>query len=477
MRLLFQDDWLLVGCSGVVLFLAALAFLSFYPILSLWLLALSVLTWAKPAIGMSLFFLVISVDIARPLFGGVVVSFSELELAAVVIGWIARREFSKLDRNLCRAMAPFVAVVAVSGLVNNEGYKVLPYLLRVSELSVCLVISEQVFRTSSDRRSMIWTLVAAALFYGVVGLLQIPIAFRGRVYSFFENPNQLAGYLNLLLPFFASLFLASRGRRIRLLWGYLIVGVVITAAATLSRAGMLSTLFALGCVWLFFFKNNCKGWRSEPWTSLTRFLRSSIRSFALHTGILVLLFLVLLLFSNVGEVIFRSAANVMGRSIGGIKASFLATRLPYFELGWTIWKDNMILGVGPGGYGDAIQEYRPVLDQYKGLISDYEILRSKVNAHIHNLYLQLGIEYGLLGLGTFLYIFLVLGLRLLARSEQDLPRAGLGLIAAFLVHNMFDVTFPSLAMETALLLGFSLGASTDLQANISADKEKTVVTV
>ena len=208
--------------------------------------------------------------------------------------WIARREFSKLDRNLCRAMAPFVAVVAVSGLVNNEGYKVLPYLLRVSELSVCLVISEQVFRTSSDRRSMIWTLVAAALFYGVVGLLQIPIAFRGRVYSFFENPNQLAGYLNLLLPFFASLFLASRGRRIRLLWGYLIVGVVITAAATLSRAGMLSTLFALGCVWLFFFKNNCKGWRSEPWTSLTRFLRSSIRSFALHTGILVLLFLVLL---------------------------------------------------------------------------------------------------------------------------------------------------------------------------------------
>ncbi len=102
-----------------------------------------------------------------------------------------------------------------------------------------------------------------------------------------------------------------------------------------------------------------------------------------------------------------------------------------------------------------------------------------LSIHVHNLYLQLAASLGLLGLSGFLY-WLARTAGLLLRPPPGVPRlgsdpsrarepgnsrpspalvvwawrtAGLGLLAGFLIQNLVDVTFPSLALETGLLIG------------------------
>ena len=45
------------------------------------------------------------------------------------------------------------------------------------------------------------------------------------------------------------------------------------------------------------------------------------------------------------------------------------------------------------------------------------------------------------------------------QSRSRWALGGVGLLLAFVVHNFFDVTFPSLALEMGFLLGISLAAT------------------
>ena len=70
---------------------------------------------------------------------------------------------------------------------------------------------------------------------------------------------------------------------------------------------------------------------------------------------------------------------------------------------------------------------------------------------------HLGVEYGLLGLLAFLYFLGRVGFRLMLHQGRSLwALGGVGLLLAFVIHNFFDVTFPSLALEMGFLLGISL---------------------
>ena len=86
----------------------------------------------------------------------------------------------------------------------------------------------------------------------------------------------------------------------------------------------------------------------------------------------------------------------------------------------------------------------------------YRIFVRSIGSHVHNLYLQTGVNFGILGLAAFLYFFLRV-LLALPRDAKGSPAAiaGVGLLAAFLLHNLLDVTFPSLGIEMGILLGLA----------------------
>ena len=426
------------------------------------MISLAALTYRRPIYGVSVLFLVVSIDTAELVLGSIFVSFSEFELASCLLGWLARGQLRRFDWQLLGWAAPFLGVVVVSGILSTEWYKVLPHVLRVSELFVMAAVAACIFRRSKDREPIRWVLVIAILLYCVAGLLQIHSAHRGRIASFFENPNQFAGYLNLILPYLLIWFFTSANQRLRPLWGYLVVGAFVTELATLSRSALVAAGVSSGLTWTLFYFRRLGSLLHSPWSTLAGFGRRSGPAVLSHLVLLVGLALVLVFFTSLPQVVRRSVENVVSRSKGGAVASVVAFRLPYFRLGEAVWKDHFLLGVGPGRYQEAVDDYSGLLEEHKGKVRDYEIVEQKIRIHTHNLYLQLGVEYGLLGLLAFLYFLGRVGFRLMFhRGHSPWALGGVGLLLSFVIHNCFDVTFPSLALEMGFLLGISLAATSE----------------
>ena len=172
----------------------------------------------------------------------------------------------------------------------------------------------------------------------------------------------------------------------------------------------------------------------------------------------VILIAVLASAPPIREYVDNSLGIFKARVKRGITAGFLDQREPYFQVGWKIWKDHWLVGVGPGNHEDVVRgEYWKTVQSYRDRIPYFEGFRRTVKLHVHSLYLQLAISFGVLGLAAFLYFMARLGIENFRYCKHSIPSlAGLGLLLAILLHNFLDVTFPSLGLELGLLLGFAL---------------------
>lgn len=124
------------------------------------------------------------------------------------------------------------------------------------------------------------------------------------------------------------------------------------------------------------------------------------------------------------------------QSIGGTDPSFLA-RLAFDLDALSIIKDNLLFGTGGGGWEALYHSYQK--SQY-------------FTTEVHNHFLQVGVEAGLLGLAAFLACWYGMVKRLLAAKKQQkqwpyLWALGVG-AAALGVHSFFDfqLSLPAIAL-------------------------------
>lgn len=457
-----------------ILTLGTLAFLYFHPVLAVWLLILAALTYLQPTFGASVLFAIISIDTAQPLFGKIFVSYSELEFAACLLAWLAAKKCSNVNWRPLLWGSPFIATVFLSGVINLPWYKVVPHTVRASELIFALFFTSNLFRNEATAKIFRWGLSAAVMFYCSTGLIQRETGIT-RIYSYFTNTNQFAGYLNLLLPFFTVFFFISVGKRIRLFWAYLIVLLIISELDTASRSALLGAILAALILWLLFYRRRLPIFVQDPIAVTRSFTRRKALDFVVGlivVGMLVSAQLVAIHYFGIylagkpaslvihpiedaSRSVDQSLQDAVVRSKGGVSSSIANYRLPYYRLAGQIWKDHLWFGVGPGNYAREVQKRWGFTLQYKGQAGD--VFRENVGIHAHNLCLQLGVDYGIAGLLAFLLLIGLVARRLLqTRSRSAWPLAGLGVLIAFSIHNLFDVTFPSLALEMGLLLGTSL---------------------
>jgi O-antigen ligase len=448
--------WLvrLAAVAGLCVLLA-LAYLYFSPLLSLVLLGLAVLSGVRPAWGAAVLFAIISVDTVQPLFGSIYVSFSEMELAACLLGWAALRGLEGANWRVLAWGAPFTLAVFISGLVNTPLYKVPPHTLRASELLLALFFASSVVRGPAARKVFAFALVAATVFYSTAGLMQVKTAPDMRVYSFFTNPNQLAGYLILLLPLLAALFLFSGAQRFRPVFAYAGVIGVAALVATFSRGGMAALLVGLALVLAIHLAAGA--YRLFRYVG-TRNLVSAVLHTPARGGILCL-HLILVLTGSLLVVHFVDVQALFDRSAKHLnhryketESSPLGNRDFLVKAGVSMWVENTWTGIGPGNYAEAASRYlNDLRQQIVGPLPDSDMA---LTVSTHNLYIQLLVKYGVLGLAAFLVLMACLFARFIPIAVSS-PWAlgGLGLLAAFLAHNTVDVTFPSLAREMGLLLG------------------------
>jgi len=180
----------------------------------------------------------------------------------------------------------------------------------------------------------------------------------GRIYSFFDNPNNFAELLVMLMPLSAALCLNARTWRGRLAAAGSFVVCLISLALTLSRSGFLGLVFA-AVVFLAF----------ENWRLIPAFLL---------LGLCCLPLLPQTVYNRI-------------MTIGNTQDTSTSYRFAIYDASAKLMKDYWFQGVGLGSdvLKEAFEGYPRMFD------GNYPI-------HTHNNYLQVWAEMGLFGLISFL---------------------------------------------------------------------------
>jgi O-antigen ligase len=248
-------------------------------------------------------------------------------------------------------------------------------------------------------------------------IAQIP-AWEGRITSFLEHYNGLAGYLNLVLPFCLAFAIGGTDPVLRTLSRWCLALAVIALLLTQSRGGLIAFV-AILLVYV------CMSARDGK----TRIRR------------VVLVLVVCLLAASVAGFVFQR--------LGEIDDFTAVSRLAIWSGAFTVFARSPLLGTGFGNL--------------RGLMGGLLNLPDGWTGDAHNLYLELLAETGLIGFVVFsLLIVLALrtALRQLRKTENHFNRmiaiAVFTAICGVLVHGTVDYLFhttPQVAALFFLVLG------------------------
>lgn len=235
----------------------------------------------------------------------------------------------------------------------------------------------------------------------------------------FSQPNQLGGFLALLFP------LCIVGA---LVWRRLSVFYIAAAA------------FAAVGVYASFSRGALMGLLLVPFA----FIRGR--------RLLVMVPLLVMVAAIASPKLLQERFATLTTSGGEV-----ATRVQIWDTAIVIWKANPILGVGLADFG---RSYAVSRTPTKSFLPQQRFVPPP---HAHNIELQLLAEQGLVGLIAFFALFVAAGRAALSRwrSADRFVRATaagvLAALAAFLVHNQFDVTLfePSTGLYLWALLGIA----------------------
>jgi O-antigen ligase len=344
----------------------------------------------------------------------------------------------------------FVAAAAASALANGVPPLVAVLGIAVTVDAIAVFVAARMIGVDATRAARtIAAIVAAVVVAAVVGIAQAVIdprifglaPFIGqfgeglRIGSFLGNPNMLASIIGLAVPF--TLFASARRDRWRWPARVSLYLLVLALLLTYSRGGWLAVGLGLtlGAVVL--------QWRTLPvlvvavvlaWATAAILPRAGGGPDAPAGGL-------------VGSTFDRLAHLGEGDDL---RARFLRDGLP-------IVADHPLLGVGPGRYGGAVAAIvpSPVYEAYDTSLFGYRT--------VHNFWLHLVGETGIVGITIFLALIagLVLRFARAARSANGLAFVVLAGAATMLVvaslnsvtEMIFEGNMPSVLVW--LIIGLS----------------------
>ncbi|UCH12362.1 MAG: O-antigen ligase family protein [Candidatus Omnitrophota bacterium] len=225
-----------------------------------------------------------------------------------------------------------------------------------------------------------------------------------RIAVFFGWPNQLAGFLSMMLPLNIVCAKLTQNKREKIYMAIACIIVFLATIFTYSIGGLLS-LFIAAIVTVSLYSR--------------KITLKSIKAKVVLAGVILLLFL--------------SISAVVNKRADKITAGSFAARGIYFKSAVSMIKDNPIFGTGAGTFKDVFPAHITRAIEY--------------TAHAHNCFLEFWTDLGIAGFLLFsfflTYILYIIGSRL--RKEQEpqkkLLLAGLFCsITAFSIHNLVDFT-------------------------------------
>lgn len=269
----------------------------------------------------------------------------------------------------------FICYALLSSLSIKDSLRFFAFHLTSFLLVLLLVSSVRRF----EQLQLILALAVAGLtisalygcYQGVIGVpvianqqdMLVNADMPGRVYSFFDNPNNFAELLIMLLPFTFALFLNAKSLGGKIAAVFSAVVSLISLGFTLSRSCWIGMVLAV-MVWILFIN-----WRILPIFFVAGICCIPLLPDSIYNRIL---------------------------TIGNLNDSSTSYRFAIYEATGVLMRDYWLRGVGLGSdvLKEAFQDYPTMFD------GNYPI-------HTHNNYLQVWAEMGFFGLlaflGTILY--------------------------------------------------------------------------
>ncbi|HXN19415.1 MAG TPA: O-antigen ligase family protein [Candidatus Binatus sp.] len=272
---------------------------------------------------------------------------------------------------------PILGILAIGILQLFFG--VTPYryitrleLLRFGAYLIIFLLSVQAFRERPDLKKLAWFLIFLCFGISLIGIIQHftsegaiywlrPLRAGGDPFGPYVNRNHFAGFVELTLPIgLAMLVFRGVQRDVYPLIGLL---AIVPAGALIlsgSRGGIVSFAFEIAVLWL-----------------LARSYQTSERPQFVGIGIVALAALALIAWLGAGRAIERFSSIHVGEVT-------VDRRVSMFRGAMHLFADHPITGVGLGALVAAYPRYETFYD-------------GKLVDHVHNDYIELLAETGLLG--------------------------------------------------------------------------------
>lgn len=306
---------------------------------------------------------------------------------ALVIGICAVTSISlEESRNIALLMIAFVLsyFVVINTIENKKQFKFILYIFSIAAVITAFYgLYQYMF---GDLYSQAW--LDKEMFEDI----------KMRVYSTFENPNVYGEYLILAIPIIAGLLWTEKGIFKKLFWLGSLGVTMLALALTFSRGCWLGIILAIGLLAIMIDR---------------RFIL---------LGIVVLLFLPFVL-----------PESIINRflSIGNMGDSSTSYRVYIWMGTLAMLADYWFSGIGLG-----ITSFNTIYPIYS-----YNNISAP---HSHNLYLQLVVEFGIVGLIIFLgmlYNFYKETIISICKKKNILTSSLIAGVSGFMLQSMFDHTW------------------------------------
>jgi O-antigen ligase len=312
-----------------------------------------------------------------------------------------------------------LAATGLSLLVAHDRGAAARETLKAAQYLLTFGVAALAWSLDPDRRRLRLALVLTVAAVCVLALAQefggapSGIWYHGkafpRIAGPLEGPNQLAGYLGIVIPFLAVFSLEAP------LWPSA-AGALAAAALvlTLSRAGLVAGAIALAIV------------------VIAR--RLAIRPFLAGAGAGILASAGVLVAWHVSDIGSRFVSFSEVERAGGV-----GTRSILWRAAIALWREHPLLGVGAGNYELDLPAVAP----------------AGVKTHANSWYLQSLVEGGIPLLGATLAEIWASIFPLRNALGNDLCLAAFAASIGFALHGIFDllVFFPKVAVTWFVMLG------------------------
>ena len=356
---------------------------------------------------------------------------------------------------LTRALLGYCAIATASAVfVNPLTLDAQRELMRLASYVCFYYVITDWIRTPQDTGSLLKALMASMIVVALFGIYQMVIGgysalydilypvqeeilqippWEGRITSFLEHYNGLAGYINLIVPFCIGFALRGNDPSLRKLSRWCLALASVALLLTQSRGGLLAYVAILVVSACFFAPDR----------------RTRMRRIAI---VLVLCLLT------------AAVAGFFFQRLLEIDDFTTVSRLAIWGGAFTVFARSPVWGTGFGNF-------RTLLGGLLGLPEGWA-------GDAHNLYLELLAETGIVGFVAFSFLILAalrLAFRLYREPENQVGKIiGVAVFAAIvgvLVHGTVDYIFhttPQVAALFFLVLGLLRAQTSNQQASIAS---------